>query len=568
MLIEKKQRPETLATRILSRARDYGLANTRGAVFDRIFMRDHTENELEFSKNVVGQGKRQLSYPNGLSPDGYSSFSPTLGVNVANLDPQKAYEATAENQVQLYWKKNRERILKYYRVAGRAEVSESLDQICDEAVAPNDLGEIASLYIDQDAEIGESVRAKMHKIFRRELMNKILHFRKEGWNLMRTVLIEGRVFLEVVFSESKNEIIAVNLLPSQNMVIVVQDGLVIGYRQMLEGTYTSASNTGGKNYIDYSPNQILYADLNMFGPGGINDPRSPLEPAIKPFNQLNAIEDSITMYRIQWGSEKLVFKIDTGMMPKPKAEKHMKDQAKTLSRRVDYNTGTGEVTNYGRVIGLGEHFFISTSNQTQGSEITRLPGGENIGNIEDLKYFKRNLVNAMKVPPGRITALAGDGENYSNGKIGEVTQAEVAFARMVQRYQIPLDTLMTRLFVMILNTRNDINDDVKIEENFGVIFHKNNAFQNFIDAEILNTNLDTFEKIMRYVKTEENVGGILSKRYALVKGLRLSDAEMVDNDYWLKTEALRDEEEKMGGGALGGVTDMGLSPMDATGGGF
>ena len=210
MLIEKKQKPETLATRILSRAREYGLANARGAVFDRIFMRDHTENELDFARNVVGQGKRQLSYPNGLSPDGYSSFSPTLGVNIANLDPQKAYEATAENQVQLYWKKNRERILKYYRVAGRAEVSESLDQICDEAVAPNDLGEIASLYIDHDAEIGESVRAKMHKTFRRELMNKILHFRKEGWSLMRTILVEGRVFLEVVFSDEKNEIIAVN----------------------------------------------------------------------------------------------------------------------------------------------------------------------------------------------------------------------------------------------------------------------------------------------------------------------------------------------------------------------
>lgn len=568
MLIEKKQKPETLATRILTRARDYGLANSRGAVFDRVFMRDHTDNEIDFAKNVVGQGKRQLSYPNGLSPDGYSSFSPTLGVNVANLDPQKAYEATAENQVQLYWKKNRERILKYYRVAGRAEVSESLDQICDEGVAPNDLGDIASLYIDPDAEIGESVRAKMHKIFRRELMNRIMHFRKEGWNLMRTTLTEGRVFLEVVFNDESNEIIGLNLLPSQNMVIIVQDGLVIGYRQMLEGNYSSASNTGGKNYIDYSPNQILYADLNMFGPGGINDPRSPLEPAIKPFNQLNAIEDSITMYRIQWGSEKLVFKIDTGMMPKPKAEKHMKDQAKTLSRRVDYNTSTGDVTNYGRVIGLGEHFFISTSNQTQGSEITRLPGGDNIGNIEDLKYFKRNLVNAMKVPPGRVTALAGDGESYSNGKIGEVTQAEVAFARMVQRYQIPLDTIMTRLFVMILNTRNDINDDVKLEENFAITFNKNNAFQNYIDAEILNTNLDTFEKIMRYVKTEENVGGILSKRYALIKGLRLNDAEIVQNQFWMQDEAKQAEEEKMGGGMDTGMSGMGAADGGDMGSGF
>jgi hypothetical protein len=311
---------------------------------------------------------------------------------------------------------------------------------------------------------------------------------------------------------------------------------------MLEGGIpgSGAGATGtqgvGKNFIDFSPNQILYVDLGMYGPGGINDPRSPLEPAIKPFNQLNCIEDAITMYRIQWGSEKLVFKIDTGTMPKPKAEKHMKDQAKLLSRRVDYNTGTGEVTNFGRVIGLGEHFFISTSNFTAGSSIERLESGDNISKIEDLKYFKRNLVNSMKVPPGRVTALAGDGGNYANGKIGEVTQAEVAFARMVQRYQMPLDRLLTRIFVMILNTRSDISDDIKLEDNFSITFNKANEFQNYLDAEILNTNLATFDSMMKHTKSEDNPSGSLAKKLALVKGLRLTDAEIVTNKKWLDEE--------------------------------
>jgi hypothetical protein len=542
MLVERKEQKETLATRILSRARDYGLANPKGPTFDRIFNRTATDRDLEVSKNIVGQGKKQLSYPNGLSPDGYSSFAPTLGVNVSNIDPNKAFEVTAENQVHLYWKKNRERILKYYRVAGRSEVGEALDQICDECIYKDDLDEICSLRIDPDAEIGEAVRIRLHKIFRREVLKRIMNFEREGWYIMRNLLIEGRIFLEVVYSEHTNEIEGVNLLPSQNMILVVQDGLIIGYRQMLEGSYVSASENGGKNYIDFSPNQILYADLNMFGPGGINDPRSPLESAVKPFNQLNAIEDSITMYRIQWGSEKLVFKIDTGMMPKPKAEKHMKDQAKQLSRRVDYNTASGEITNYGRVIGLGEHFFISTSNQTTGSSIERLSGGENIGNIEDLKYFKRNLVNAMKVPPGRVTALAGDGENYNNGKLGEVTQAEVAFARMVQRYQMPLDIIMSRLFVMVLNTKNDIADDIKLEENFAIKFNKANAFQNYIDADTLKTNIDIFDNLMKHVRSEENPAGTLSKNYALKKGLKLTDAEVVQISNEMREEERRAEE--------------------------
>ena len=220
-----------------------------------------------------------MSYPNGLSPDGYSAFSPSLGVNPETVDPNRAKEVTAENQVHLYWRKNRERVMKYYRIAGRAEVSEALDQICDEGIYKDDLGEICSLRIDEDAEIGDSVKAKLHKIFRRTVLKRIMNFDKEGWNLMRTLLIEGRIFLEVVYSEVRNEVVGVNLLPSQNMIIVVQDGFIVGYRQMLEGVYTSAMKTGGRNYIDFSPNQILYADLNQFGPGGINDPRSPLEPA-------------------------------------------------------------------------------------------------------------------------------------------------------------------------------------------------------------------------------------------------------------------------------------------------
>lgn len=544
MIAPPKNQYETLASRILSRQRDYGMANPKGQVFDRQFNRIDTDREIEVSRNIVGQGRKQLSFPNGLTPDGYSSFAPTMGVNVSNLDPNRAYEATAENQVLQYWKKNRERILKYYRVAGRGEVSESLDAICDEGVYPNDLGQICSLKIDPDAEIGEAVKGNMHKTFRREVLNRIMNFEKDGWFLLRTLLIEGRLFLEVIYDENSGKIIGVNLLPSQNMIVITQDGVIVGYRQMLEGTYTAASNTQGKNYIDFSPNQMLYADLNMFGPGGINDIRSPIEPAIKPFNQLNSIEDSVTMYRIQWGSEKLVFKIDTGMMPKPKAEKHMKDQAKLLSRRVDYNTGTGEVANVGRVIGLGEHFFISTSSQSQGSEITRLQGGDNIGNIEDVKYFKRNLVNAMKVPPGRITALQGDGENYSNGKIGEVTQAEVSFARMVQRYQIPLQTIITKLFVMVLNTKNEIDDSVKIEENFGVIFEKTNSFQNYINSEVLNLNLDTFDKMMKWVKTAENPGGVLSKQLALIKGLKMSDEDIVLNAQYMADEDKNDGEDE------------------------
>jgi hypothetical protein len=538
MIVKPQETRETVASKVLTRARDYGIANPVGPTFDRIFNREKTERQVSISKNMVGQSKSQIT-----SPDGYGAFTPTIGIqNSTNIDPKRIIDVTAENQIHLYWRKNRERKMKYDRVSSRAEIAEALDNICDESIYKDDLGSICSLKVDPDVEIGQAVKEKLHKIFRRDLLKRVMNFDKDGWYLMRNLLIDGRLFLEVMYDEKSNEITGVSLLPSQNMIIINQGGIILGYRQMIEGAFADSGKTSGRNYVDFSPNQILYVDLRLYGPGGINDPRSILEPAIKPFNQLNCIEDSIVMYRIQWGSEKLVFNIDVNMMPTAKAQKHIKDQAKVLSRKIDYNTSTGEVTNNGRVIGLGEHYFMPKSTQTSGSSIERLDSGDNISRIEDLKYFKRNLVNSMHVPPGRITALAGDGDNYSGGKIGEVTQAEVSFARMVQRYQMPLDILLSRLYVMILNTKNDISQDIKSEDNFSVQFNKANEFQNYMNAQILNTNLDTFDKVMKSVRTVDNPGGVLSVKYALTKALRMSDQDATSNEQWLKEEGEKTSE--------------------------
>lgn len=534
MLIERKK--ESLAKRILDRSREYGINNPIGGVFDREFNRDETKRTIDIAEHSIGQSRKQLSYPTGMAPDAYGAFNaPTMGVNPGVVDPNRLFDLNAQNIVQYYWRKNRERVLKYWRVSQRAEVSEALDSICNECIYSDDQGEICSLNISKDSDIGDLVKTRLHKVFRTEVLNRICDFKEVGWDLMRNLLIEGRAFMEVVYNPDENKIISLNLLPQHNMIVVIQDGLIMGYRQMLEGVYATA-NPSGKNYIDYSPNQILYCDLGLYGPGGINDPRSILEEAIKPFNQLNAIEDAITMYRIQWGTEKLVFKIDTGNMPGPKAEKYLMDQSKVFSRKLDYNSSTGEIVNVGRILGLGEHFFVPVSNAKAGSSIDRLPSGDNISRVEDVKYFKRNLVNAMKVPPGHVSALAGDGQNFSNGKIGEVTQAEVAFARMVQRYSRPIGRILRKLFVMVLNTKPEFNDDIKLEEFYDVQFNRSNSFQLYIDAEVLNTNLDTFDKLMKHVHSEEEPGNPLSIKYAMVKGLKMKDQDMMLNKEWLELE--------------------------------
>ena len=565
MLWRPNKHPEPIGGRILTHARKFGVANPKGPYFDRVFNRQETERQVDLSRNLVGQGVNQMMFPNGISPDGYSSFTPLIGISDKNYDPETVHNSIAENQANLYWKKNVERAMKYNTVAGRSEVNESLIQICNEAVYEDENDEICVLQISKDSGIGEGTQTRMHRIFRRTVLTEFLNFYDDGDKYMHYLLVHGRLFFEVAYDENSGLIKGVQMLPEENMIIVVQDNLIIGYRQMLTGAISM--KTGGKNYIDYSPNQILYASLGMNGPGGLNDPRSILEPAIKPYNQLNTIEDSVVMYRILWGSEKLVLKVDTSGMPKDKAEKFMKDQAKIFSRKIDYNSLTGEVTNFGKVIGLSEHFIIGLSQGRTGSSIERMQGGEQLGNIDDLKFFKRNLVNSLMVPPGRITCLAGDSQNYTQGKIGEVTVAEVSFARLIQKYQRPMRSILLKLFLMVLDTDRKIADRYKVPMNFRIKFKKANGFNDFIGAEVLNTRLGIFGQMMQHTASKDNPNGVLAKEFCLRRGLGLNDADYLENKEYLKKEKAEEMGEAVpaeagAGGGEGGGMEGGM------GGGF
>ena len=565
MLFKSKKKPENIASLVMTHVRDYGENNPKGELFDRAFNGEDTHRSIVNSRNSVGQGSSQMMYPNGLSPDGFSTYMPSMMINDGTVDPSRVQDAIAENQVQLYWRNNVERKMKYNIIATRSEVNEALTQICNEAVYTDDLGDICSLEINSYANLGETTKSGLQTVFKRDVLRKICKFQRTAWNYMKKMLTEGRLFLEVIYDEQSHEITGLNLLPEENMIVIVQDNLIIGYRQMITGNYSHT----GKNYIDFSPNQILFLSLDLYGPGGVNDPRSILEPAVKAHNQLSTIEDSVVMYRVLWGSEKMVLKVDVGGMPKPQAEKHMKDQSKIFSRQIDYNTTTGEITNWGKAIGLSEHFIIPVTGNGSGANIERLAGGDQLGNIDDLKFFKRNLVNSMMVPLGRITALAGDSVNYSNGKIGEVTQAETSFARLIQRYQAPIEQALVRLFIMVLNTKKEFSDTLKLEENFDIKFKRSNGFQSYIDADVWTYRLTVFSSMMEFCVKDDAPNNPLSQEYALRYGLRISDADLTLNKSWKEHEQNVMLGENSGSGNAGGSNefgggDMAPAPMSGT----
>jgi hypothetical protein len=226
---------------------------------------------------------------------------------------------------------------------------------------------------------------------------------------------------------------------------------------------------------------------------------------------------------------------------------------------------TGEVTNFGKVIGLSEHFIIGLSQGRTGSSLERMAGGEQLGNIDDLKFFKRNLVNSLMVPPGRITCLAGDSQTYSQGKIGEVTVAEISFARLIQKYQRPMRAILLKLFLMVLDTDRKIADRYKLPFNFRIKFKRANGFNDFIGAEVWNTRLGIFTQMMQHTASKENPNGVLAKEFALRRGLGLNDADYLENKEYLRREKAEEMGEGNEGGEGGGDAGAGGGDM---GGGF
>ena len=186
--------------------------------------------------------------------------------------------------------------------------------------------------------------------------------------------------------------------------------------------------TGTTEGIKISPDSIAYC------PSGLIDQNrghvlSYLHKAIKPVNQLRMIEDSLVIYRISRTPERRIFYIDVGNLPKIKAEQYLKDVMNRYRNKLVYDASTGEIRDDRNHMSMLEDFWLPRREGGRGTEITTLPGGSNLGEIDDIEYFKKKLYRSLNVPISRLEAEAG----FSLGRSTEITRDELKFTKFVQR---------------------------------------------------------------------------------------------------------------------------------------
>ena len=254
-----------------------------------------------------------------------------------------------------------------------------------------------------------------------------------------------------------------------------------------------------------------------------------LHKAIKALNQLRMIEDSLVIYRLSRAPERRIFYIDVGNLPKVKAEQYLKEVMSRYRNKLVYDANTGEIRDDRKFMSMLEDFWLPRREGGRGTEITTLPGGQNLGELADIEYFQKKLYRALGVPESRI---AGGGDGFNLGRSSEILRDELKFSKFVGRLrkrfaQMFNDMLRTQLLLKNIVTPEDWE---RMEDHVQYDFLYDNHFAELKEAELITNRVSLMTQIEPYL------GKYYSTDYVRRKILRQTDSEIVEIDAQIKDE--------------------------------
>jgi hypothetical protein len=291
------------------------------------------------------------------------------------------------------------------------------------------------------------------------------------------------------------------------------------------GTFSSSASTKGS--IKIAKDSITYVTSGLFDRNK-GTCLSYLHKAIKALNQLRMIEDSLVIYRLSRAPERRIFYIDVGNLPKVKAEQYLKEVMSRYRNKLVYDANTGEVRDDRKYMSMLEDFWLPRREGGRGTEITTLPGGQNLGELTDVEYFQKKLYRSLNVPESRIASDGG----FNLGRSSEILRDELKFAKFVGRLRkrfanIFGDMLRTQLILKNIITPEDwdqINDHIQYD------FLYDNQFAELKESEMLN------ERLGLVATMEPYIGKYFSVEYVRKRVLRQTDQEIIDIDDQIERE--------------------------------
>ena len=288
-----------------------------------------------------------------------------------------------------------------------------------------------------------------------------------------------------------------------------------------------SSMTGGNKGIKIAKDAITYCTSGLVDRNK-GSTLSYLHKAIKSLNQLRMIEDSLVIYRLSRAPERRIFYIDVGNLPKQKAEQYLRDVMMRYRNKLVYDSATGEMRDDKKHMAMLEDFWLPRREGGRGTEISTLPGGQNLGEITDIKYFQEKLYRSLNVPTSRIGGEGG----FNLGRSSEILRDEVKFSKFVGRLRKRFSAMFNDMLKTQLLLKNVITpeDWDKMSEHIQYDFMYDNHFAELKEAELLN------ERLSMVQQAEPYVGKYFSQDYLRRKVLRQTDQEIIEQDELIEKE--------------------------------
>jgi hypothetical protein len=472
------------------------------------------------------------------------SFSPPSTDDGALTITSAAYygtyvdlDGTAKNEVEL--------ISRYREMAMQPEIESAIDDIVNEAIVQDDDGKITDIILD-NLKVTDKIKKAIKDEF--QILLRLLNYQNMAQDIFRRYYVDGRLYYHAIIDKEK---------PTEGIkeLRYIDPRKLRKVREMKkqkdERTGADVMQTVNEYYI-YNDKVVTGASSN-FGPVGIRittdsivsivsglmDSRravvlSYLHKAIKPLNQLRMIEDATVIYRISRAPERRIFYIDVGNLPKLKAEQYLRDIMVKYKNKLVYDSNTGEVRDDRKHMSMLEDFWLPRREGGKGTEITTLPGGQNLGELEDVKYFQKKLYGALSVPISRLEPNQG----FSLGRTSEITRDELKFSKFVDRLRNKFTDMFDQALRIqcVLKGICTAEEWDKFKENIHYDFIKDNNFAELKEAELMTQRLQLLGAVDPYT------GRYFSQSWIQRNVLRLTDDQIKE----METEIEKEKEDGLG----------------------
>jgi hypothetical protein len=443
-----------------------------------------------------------------------------------------------------------ELVTRYREMALHPELDSAIDDVVNEAII-TDEDFIVKLDLQNIEGISDKVKSAIEDEFTNIL--KMLKFNSQSYEIFRRWYVDGRLYYHVVIDtknprdgikelryidprkikkvkeQKKKPIAGQQGKGVAGDRITTQEYFIYNEKGFAKSPTVTGTTNGNETALKIAADSIVYVTSGLLDKSNTTV-LSYLHKAIKPLNQLRALEDATVIYRISRAPERRIFYIDVGNLPKMKAEQYMRDMMQRHKNKVVYDANDGTVRDDRKFMTMLEDYWLPRREGTRGTEIQTLPGGQNLGEMADVEYFQKALFKSLNIPASRLQSDQG----FSLGRASEISRDEIKFQKFVSRIrnrfnQLFMKSLETQLVLKGVLTKEDWTN---IVHDLRVIYARDNFFSELKNLEIMRERYNAFSMM----EGSGTIGKYYSHKWVRSNVFKQNDEDMEEMDQEIMEE--------------------------------